>query len=343
MVTRDAPRFPKVHYRRPQRSGSTRVSSSLRTHLLWRTKTDNLLRPVPLSPPTPTSIVWTDASDSGSSLNHEAWGVWSQLNALQFSWSSNPLRPLEGSALLMRSDNTVAVAWINRQCSNTSKRLNSLGIRLQSLCLLHQWTIRASYIPSPQNTWADSLSRGHLIPSEWGVVSPACSGVVSPAASPLEPPGGPVCSSRKRVSSSRSHPRVPAKTSRIGWPRHFRGARLTSLSMMARAPSKGSQIDLHLQVHQFIRGVLRTAQEETSLCFHAFNFWRKILRLGYLSRLPSRSRKLIGRLLVPNMRLAGSLSSNSYSFNQQELCLKDSSSPFCIFCHTPRVWTPRLS
>ena len=92
-----------------------------------------------------------------------------------------------------------------------------------------------------------------------------CSRVVPSAASPSEPPGGPDCTSREReapcvqvplspsqssdprcsnsgleqvglnlpVSSSRTHPRVPAKTSRICWPRHFRGARLTSRSLVA--------------------------------------------------------------------------------------------------------------
>ena len=82
LVIRDAPRFPKVHHRSPQRSCSARVSHSLPAHLLWWTRTANLLRPVPLSPPTPTLTVWTDASDSGwggaSSLNHETWGVWFQ-------------------------------------------------------------------------------------------------------------------------------------------------------------------------------------------------------------------------------------------------------------------------
>ena len=63
LVIRDAPRFPKVYHRSPQRSCSARVSPSLRAHLLWWTRTANLLRPVPLSPPTLT--VWTVASDSG--------------------------------------------------------------------------------------------------------------------------------------------------------------------------------------------------------------------------------------------------------------------------------------
>ena len=180
LVIRDAPRFPKVHHRSPRRSCSARVSPSLRAHLLWWTRTTNLLRPVPLSPPTPTLTIWTDASDSGwggaSSLNDEIWGVWSQaevshhINAKECMAVLRVIqciRPPKASALLVRSDNMVAVAWINRQGSSTSKRLNTLAIKLQPLCLLHQWTIRASYNPGPQNTWADSLSRGHFIPSEF--------------------------------------------------------------------------------------------------------------------------------------------------------------------------------
>ena len=139
LVIRDAPRFPKVHHRSPRRSCSARVSPSLRAHLLWWTRTTNLLRPVPLSPPTPTLTIWTDASDSGwggaSSLNHETWGVWSQaevshhINAkecMAVLRVIQHIRPPKASALLVRSDNMVAVAWINHQGSSTSKRLNTL-------------------------------------------------------------------------------------------------------------------------------------------------------------------------------------------------------------------------
>ena len=40
------------------------------------------------------------------------------------------------------------------------------------------------------------------------------------------------------LSASRPHPRVPAKASQIRWPRHFRGSKLTSRSLVARNPRK---------------------------------------------------------------------------------------------------------
>ena len=40
------------------------------------------------------------------------------------------------------------------------------------------------------------------------------------------------------LPASSPHPRVPAKASRIRWPRHFRGSMLTSCSLVARTPCK---------------------------------------------------------------------------------------------------------
>ena len=96
------------------------------------------------------------------------------------------------------------------------------------------------------------------------------SGVILSTASPSKPPGESVCTSREcapssvqvpvpqsqgsgpqcpnsgleqvglnlSLPSSSTHSRVPAKASRTRWPRHFCGTRLTSHSLVVRAPCK---------------------------------------------------------------------------------------------------------
>ena len=51
-----------------------------------------------------------------------------------------------------------------QQSRNLSHLLQDL-----SLCNLHSWTLRTSYLPGHLNAWADSLSRNHPIKVEWSL------------------------------------------------------------------------------------------------------------------------------------------------------------------------------
>ena len=88
LIIQGAPRFPNIRSCSRASICTARVSPSLWAHLLWWTKPQSQAACSPPSPP--TLIIWTDASDSGwggaSSLNHEAWGVWSQPDV---SWHIN--------------------------------------------------------------------------------------------------------------------------------------------------------------------------------------------------------------------------------------------------------------
>ena len=154
--------------------------------------------------------------------------------------------------------------------SNTSNRLNTLAAQLQSLCIRYRWSIRPSYTPYPQNTWANALSRGQLISSEWVLSQTsflqlfrlqtlqvelfAPSGIARLLVFRcpfLPPPPPPPSGSQRRINcklelvehnlsvpSTSSRPRVLSITSRIRWSRHFHWARLISHSLLARASGK---------------------------------------------------------------------------------------------------------
>ena len=78
---------------------------------------------------------------------------------------------LAGRHQVLRVDNTVACACINRTSSPRSAALNVLmrGIALQ--CVRHGIRIRADWIDTKSNVWADTLSRafsdGALLPKVW--------------------------------------------------------------------------------------------------------------------------------------------------------------------------------
>ena len=63
---------------------------------------------------------------------------------------------------MIRTNNSMVTALINKQGSNRSKTLNLLFSTLFQLCLSHRWNLIARHIPSHLNAWADSLSRNHV-------------------------------------------------------------------------------------------------------------------------------------------------------------------------------------
>ena len=132
------------------------------------------------------------------------------------------------------------------------------------------------------------------------------------------------------LPSSSTHPRVPAKASRIRWPRHFRGARLSSRSLVARAPSKRLPARPPPSGAPICTRHLTHCTGADVLTLPRFQFLKK----AFEARLPQ---SLTEHLHVPNMRPAGNLSSSDYSFIQQEMYPKDLSFLSCIFCRIPKV------
>ncbi|XP_073677299.1 uncharacterized protein [Garra rufa] len=77
---------------------------------------------------------------------------------VQFLWNHH---------VLIRSDNTTAVAYINRQGGTRSPRLHSLAQKLIVWGRKHFHSLRATHVPGIMNTGADLLSRGNPRYGEW--------------------------------------------------------------------------------------------------------------------------------------------------------------------------------
>ncbi len=108
---------------------------------------------VPLEQVSRHAVVFTDASATG-------WGAtYNELLAVHLALSR--LRGhLQGKEVLVRTDNTATVAYINRQGGLRSRRMSQLTRQK------HLRSLRAIHIPGVFNRAADELSRAAL-PGEW--------------------------------------------------------------------------------------------------------------------------------------------------------------------------------
>ncbi len=74
--------------------------------------------------------------------------------------------PLRGKHVLVRTDNTATVAYINRQGGLRSRRMSQLARHLLLWSQKHLRLLRAIHVPGVLNRVADELSRAAL-PGEW--------------------------------------------------------------------------------------------------------------------------------------------------------------------------------
>ncbi len=134
---------------------------------------------VPLEQVSRHAVVYTDASAKGwgATFNgHAVSGVWTDP---QLHWHINCLellavhlalnrlkRRLRGELVLVRTDNTATVAYINRQGGLRSRRMSQLARHLLLWSRKHLRSLRAIHIPGLLNRTADELSRAAL-PGEW--------------------------------------------------------------------------------------------------------------------------------------------------------------------------------
>ncbi len=134
---------------------------------------------VPLEQVSRHAVVYTDASAKGwgATFNgHAVLGVWT---GPQLHWHINCLellavhlalnrlkRRLRGEHVLVRTDNSATVAYINRQGGLRSRRMSQLARHLLLWSRKHLRSLRAIHILGLLNRTADELSRAAL-PGEW--------------------------------------------------------------------------------------------------------------------------------------------------------------------------------
>ena len=180
-----------------RRSPSTqeRASGSLDDHILkdgsvvealcrWSDR-DWLSQGVPLLPPKPEISICTDASYKGWEAHilpefDEARGTWSTNKA---RYHSNYLEMLAvwmallrgedrclASPILILSDNSTVIAYIQKAGGTKSPQLCMLAYRLLLWCRSRKIVLVACHIPGRLSVLADSLSRrGQMLHTEWSL------------------------------------------------------------------------------------------------------------------------------------------------------------------------------
>lgn len=167
------------------------ISDSCRESLLWWLNEDNVMTGVPLQPPLAELTLYTDSSliGFGSTLNDMQFsGTWSpeeatlHINYLEMLCVhlslQHFLKFLTGKSVMVASDNTTVVAWINKLSGTRSMDLHKLTFTMLSYCFQHNITLRARHIPGRLNILADGLSReGKVIQTEWSLNTSVFRGV----------------------------------------------------------------------------------------------------------------------------------------------------------------------
>ncbi|XP_032363038.1 LOW QUALITY PROTEIN: uncharacterized protein LOC116675032 [Etheostoma spectabile] len=176
----------------PVRHGARRVTVTVECGMAlrrWRHPAF-LVQGVALGTVLARKVVTTDASLSGWGGTQEGRfvrGVWSEslrrchINYLELLAVFLALRRflplLNGHHVLVRTDNTTTVAYINRQGGLRSRQLHTLARRLILWSSRHLLSLRATHVPGALNHGADLLSRGAPLYGNW-TLHPAIVGQV---------------------------------------------------------------------------------------------------------------------------------------------------------------------
>ena len=161
------------------------IPISLHPHLQWWLLEENVLSGQPLHPVRHALQLFTDASKEGwgAHLNDRtARGCWSlpesrlHINYLELKAVLLALKEFTdlctGQIVLVATDNTTVVSYINKEGGMRSGPLCALLWRILTWCSQRQVTLKARHIPGRLNVIADKLSRlGQTIQTEWSLLT----------------------------------------------------------------------------------------------------------------------------------------------------------------------------
>ena len=160
------------------------IPKSLHPHLQWWLEEGNVLQGQPLHSIKHALQIFTDASKEGWGAHLDeriASGVWSlpesklHINYLELKAVFLALKELQdlclGKIVLVATDNTMVVAYVNKEGGMRSGPLCALLWRILTWCTKKQVTLKAQHIPGRLNVVADKLSRlGQTIQTEWSLL-----------------------------------------------------------------------------------------------------------------------------------------------------------------------------
>ena len=159
------------------------VPKSLHPHLRWWLEESSVLLGQPLHPLKHALQIFTDTSKEGWGAHldeHTAGGQWSlpesklHINHLELKAVFLALKEFQtlvfNKTVLVATDNTTVVAYINKEGGMKLGSLCALLWRILSWCTRQQVTLRARHIPGRLNVIAHKLSRlGQTIQTEWSL------------------------------------------------------------------------------------------------------------------------------------------------------------------------------
>ena len=160
------------------------LPKSLHRHLRWWLEESNVLQGQPLHPIKHALQIFTDASKEGWGVHlneRTARGSWSvpesrlHINYLELKAVFLALKEFQdlctGKIVLLATDNTTVVSYINKEGGMRSGPLCALLWRILTWCSQRQVTLKARHIPGRLNVIADKLSRmGQTIQTEWSLL-----------------------------------------------------------------------------------------------------------------------------------------------------------------------------
>ena len=181
-----------LHYRALQRSvnfflarglsydSKISLSEEARDDLDWWTSCSLSLPSRTLSPFSADLVLTSDASGGG-------WGAWTSSSSVFGKWSLSEaklhINILElksvllsfqslfsttfSCSILVKSDNTTAIAYINKQGGTSCKILCDLALSLWQFCVVRNISLQAMYIEGILNTRADKLSRLKIVDHDY--------------------------------------------------------------------------------------------------------------------------------------------------------------------------------
>ena len=176
------------------------LPQSLHSHLRWWLSPNNVLKGQPLHPLQHALQLFTDASNEGWGAHlgdFTARGLWStqesalHINLLELKAVLLALKQFErlcwNQTILVCSDNTTVVSYINKEGGMKSGFICALLWRLLMWCNQRQIVLRARHIPGHLNVIADKLSRhGQVIQTEWSLLQEDLQKMAQTG-------GGPIC------------------------------------------------------------------------------------------------------------------------------------------------------
>ena len=177
--------YAALHYRDLQRQVANSIGSGFtwdvlitpsalaRKDLHWWASCPNTLTPRSLKPFNPQLIITTDSSSTGwgafTSQNEEAYGFWSDEDSIRHNniletkavllAFQSLLRDSNNISVLVRSDNSTTISYINNQGGVRSESISDIIIELFEFCIKRTLYIQASFLCGRHNERADALSR----------------------------------------------------------------------------------------------------------------------------------------------------------------------------------------